>query len=402
MGRDRSGGFFSRLLKRIRGLPDSQAQAASQMDPITRYLLLSVAFALLIAAIAYWFYNRTHLFDTYEITASTALEDVEGTQYEQLSGRVIKYSHDGVFCVNTDNDMLWSSAYSMQTPVCHVSGSRMVIVEQQGDQVVVLNAKGVLGSFTTPLPIMKARISSNGVVALVLKDKENVSWVNLYNAQGEELASVKASQAETGYPMDIALSDNGRQLLVSFLCNEGSELAGRVALYDFSSLDSPDESHLKGSVTYTDVVFPEVFFGSTGAPVAVADDGFIVFSVGKSLKEKTRVQLPEEIVSVFHDASNIGFVFRSVRTDAKYRMQVCSLNGRTAMETEFDFSFSGIRMENGEILVYDASTLQIYRTSGKPKLNVTYGKEVEYFTSLGKNRRYLVITPKSIDRIRIS
>ena len=199
----------------------------SRIDPITRYLLLSVLIALCIAMVAYWFYNRTHLFDTYHVTGSAELDDVEGTMYERLGGRVIKYSHDGAFCVNTSNELIWSTAFSMQTPVCHVSGRRMVIAEQQGDQVVTLTPKGVMGSFSTPMPVMKARISENGVVALVLNDVDNVAWINLYNAQGEQLASVKATQAETGYPLDVALSSNGKQMLVSYVGAEGSELAGR-------------------------------------------------------------------------------------------------------------------------------------------------------------------------------
>ena len=385
MGNDRSEGIFPRL-----------------MDPITRYLLLSVLIALLISVVAYWFYNRTHLFDSYTVTGSAELDDVEGTQYEFLDGKLIKYNHDGVFCVDTDNEMIWSSAFSMQTPVAFKEGRRMVIAEQQGNQVVVLGAKGVLGSFTTQLPVMKARISAGGVVALVLNDVDNVAWINLYSSQGEQIASVKATQAETGYPLDVALSPDGKQLLVSYFGNEAEELTGTLALYDFSSADSPDDSHQKGELVYEDTVFPEVFFGRSGAPCAVADDGFVVLSAGRTLKERTRVTVHDEIVSVFHDSSNIGFVFRSIRTDSKFRMQIYSLNGKQTMDTEFNFSYSDSRMENGEILVYDASSLHIYRTSGKEKLNVSYNKEVRYFAPLGKTRRYLIITDNSADRIRIS
>ena len=370
-------------------------------DPITRYLILTLIAALLIAAASYWVYNRTHMFDDYTLLSSSQLKDVEGTQYVMLSGKVIKYSHDGVFCVNTSNEMEWSAAYSMQTPVCDVSGGMMVIAEQQGDQVYVINSKGVVGNFTTSLPIMKARVAENGVVALIQDDVDDVAWVNLYDRNGNPLASVKATQAKTGYPMDMALTANARQMLVSFVGTDNGQVTGKICTYDFTSAGDSDESHLIGSKSYADTVFPDVFYAASNVPAAVADDGFVVFSSGKNLKERTRVSLTDEITSVFYDKDTIGFIFRSSQTDSKYRMEVYNLHGKNTMTSEFDFRYSDVRMEDGEVLLYDESGLNIYRTSGKQKLQVTYGQEVKYFSRLSGLRRYLVITGETIDKIRL-
>ena len=46
------------------------------------------------------------------------------------------------------------------------------------------------------------------------------------------------------------------------------------------------------------------------------------------------------------------------------------------------FGRTSVRMENGEILLYNASNLFIYRTSGKQKLKVTYEKEVKRWSIL--------------------
>ncbi len=370
-------------------------------DPITRYLILTLIAAVVIAAGSYWVYNRTHMFDDYTTLSSSELTDVEGTQYVMLSDRIIKYSHDGVFCVNASNEMLWSAAYSMQTPVCDVSGGMMVIAEQQGDQVYVINSKGVVGNFKTSLPIMKARVSGNGVVALVQDDVDDVTWVNLFDRNGTALASVKATQAETGYPLDVALTSNAKQMLVSFAGTDNGQVTGRICIYDFSSAGDSDESHMTGTRTYQDLLFPDVFFGASNTPVAVADDGFIVFSPGRSMKEQARVSFTDEISSVFYDRETIGFIFRSSLTDAKYRMEVYNFRGKNTMSSEFDFQYSDVKMEDGEVLLYDASNLNIYRTSGKQKLQVTYDQEVCFCTGISGLRKYLIITNDTIDRIRL-
>lgn len=371
-----------------------------EKDQVTLYLLVTLAAAGLIAAISFWFYNRTHLFDDYTVLQSVEENDVEGTQYALLGKNVIKFSHDGVFCVTTSNSTKWSAAYSMQTPVCDICGHTMVIAEQQGDQVYVINTKGVLGSFRTSLPIMKARVSSSGVTAVVLSDTD-ATWINLYSVDGAVLASVKTTLQASGYPLDIALSPNARQMMVSYLMEEGGVLTGKIVFYDFSSADASDDSHRAGEASYPGTVFPQVYYADSKTPVAVADNGYVVFNSGRKITEKKRVDFHEEIISTFHDDENIGFIFRSRQSDMKYRMQIFNLAGKETMQTEFAFDYSDVRMENGEILLQNASDLYIYRTSGKQKLSVAYKKEARYFDSISGLRKYLVITETSMDRIRL-
>ncbi len=373
---------------------------SEEYDPITRYLLILLLVGAVAVSVSYWIYNRTHLFDEYAVSDTAQLDDVEGTQYAMISGSIIKYSHDGIFCVNTSNEMQWSVAYTMQTPICDVCGNTMVIAEQQGTQVYVLNSKGVIGNFKTTLPILKAKTAANGVVALVLKDSD-ITWIHLYDPDGLQIASVKTTVSDSGYPLDLAVTDNAGKMMVSFLGEEEGELAGRLSFYDFSKSTQSDENRLIGSISYKGTVFPEVYYADSNTPVAVADDGFAVFTVGKRVEEKQRVSLDSEIISTFHDQTNIGFVLPSGKTDVKYLLTAYGYNGRRAMESDLNFDYTGIRMENGEILLYDASNLHIYRTSGKGKLSVSYGKEVEFFVPLKGNRRYLVISENSMDKIRL-
>ena len=68
----------------------------------------------------------------------------------------------------------------------------------------------------------------------------------------------------------------------------------------------------------------------------------------------------------------------------------------------FDCDYTEIKMDNGEILLYDAKNCTVYTTSGEHRFFSDYEKQVEYFTKIPGFRRYLVITNDSMDRIRIS
>ncbi len=370
-------------------------------DRITRMLVLTLILGAVVFWVAYTVYQRIHLFTDYSVTATAQENDVDGTLYQVLGSHVIKYSHDGVFCVDMSNNMQWSSAYSMQTPISDVSGSYMVIAEQQGKQVYVLNEAGVQGSFETDLPIIRVKISTNGVVALMLDDGD-VTWINLVRDNGEAIASVKTSVAESGYPMDMGLSRDAVRMMVSFVHPNKGKMEGVVAFYDFSSAAEADDTHLIGKCNYTDSVFPEVYYTGGGVPVALADTGYVVFTQNGQPKEKQRVTLEDEIVSTFHENGSIGFIFRSKNPDQKYSMQLYNLRGQQMMETAFNYDYTLAKMENDEILLYDAAALHVWRVSGKEKFSVQYKKEVYFFASLTDMRRYLVVTDDSMDRIRIS
>lgn len=369
-------------------------------DAATRRLLLTLAITLAAAIALFWFYSATHMFDDYRVRARVELDDIDGTQYEMLGGRLIKYSPDGVFCVTKSNELKWSAAYTMQTPVGEVCGKSMVIAEQQGNLVYVINADGVAGHFETSLPIVKAHVASNGITALVLADGE-ISWISLFDTAGNTLATVKTTLGESGYPLDVAITPNAKRMIISFLQPADGTLKSSISVYDFSSSEDDDDTHLTGTITYDRVVFPEVYFADSDTPVAVGDTGFAVFRAGKSLRERVFVPVEREIVSCFHDSSSVGFIFHSEQTDMKYDMEVYNYKGKRSMETSFDFEYTGTRMEDGEILLYDAKDLNIYRTSGRQKLHTTYDREVLYFTSVPGFRRYLVVTDESLDQIRL-
>ena len=373
--------------------------ANKRSDPITRYLSLTVVLVGVAALVMLWFYDRTHLFDGYSVTSSADLTDVDGTQYEMLGGRLIKYSHDGVFCTDLGNNVLWSVPYNMQTPAARVRDKVMLIFEQQGNEAIVINRKGVVGHFKTDNPIRKAGIAENGVVAALFEEGDE-AWIRLFSPSGEMIAAVKASMEESGYPVDMALNSNGSRMMVSYLGIRNGSLSSRISFYDFSSGMSSTANHLLGTVEYPNTLFPRVYYADT-TPVAVCDDGCVIFASGRRPLEKSRVTLNDEIISVFYDDTNIGFVLPSDSGDRKYKMDIYSIHGKQVMSEDFDEEYTNIRMEDKEVVLGDGSRLYVWRLSGREKLSASYDKDVEFFASLKGVRNYLVITDESIDRIKL-
>ena len=369
-------------------------------DKMSRNLVLIAVAAALLLVLVFWFYNRIHHFTQYRTVRTTQEEDIDGTQYAMLGKTLIKYSTDGLFASDTAGNIRWSLAYSMQTPISVQRGRRMAVAEQQGRQVVIIGENGAVGQFETRFPIRKLALSSGGVTAAVEEDGD-VTWIRMYSQAGEELVAVKTTLEESGYPLDIDITSDAKRMMVSYLCEENGELSSRICFYDFSSSQDSEEDHLTAEQSYSRIVFPDVYYTDNNTPVAVGDCGCAVFGRGRRPEEKVWIEETREIVSAVYDSDYIGFIFRSGESDRKYDMEVRNYKGKTVMTAGFDFEYTGARMENGEILLYDSRNLYICRMSGKWKLSVTYDKPVVYFTALSGIRRYLVVTDECMDVIRL-
>lgn len=62
-------------------------------------------------------------------------------------------------------------------------------------------------------------------------DKGN--YIELYDAAQKKLVSIKVTASQNGYPMDIALSSDGQNLVVSYLVVDGINVKSRIAFYNF-------------------------------------------------------------------------------------------------------------------------------------------------------------------------
>lgn len=359
-----------------------------------------VVLTVLVAG-SFLYYSRHHEFTEYVVTSTDENLDIDGTEYAVLGNNIVKYSSDGVFSVNSHNEMKWSAAYSMQTPITDICNKTMVIAEQQGNQVYVLNEEGLLGNFKTALPILKAHVSRQGVVVLILED-EDVTWIELYDSVGTELAKVKTTVQDYGYPLDVAITPDASRMMVSFLGINGGKLNSKIAFFDFSSVAGSDESHMTGTVDYPGRVFPEVYFADTSTPVALGDTGFVVFKNGKTPEERTSVTFEKEIISSFYDGEYVGFIFPNDAADCRYEMELYHYNGKRKMQKDFDCEYTEVKMDRGEILLNDAKNCTVYTTSGARRFSSDYEKPVEYFTKIPGYRKYLVITKDSMDHVRIS
>ena len=141
-------------------------------------------------------------------TRGASITNGSDAKIVSLNGHIVQYSKDGVSCLDAGGQALWNQTYEMQSPIARTCGDAIAIGDYNGHNIYVNNVSGALGEIDTNLPIRDFCVSSQGVVAAVL-DGKDVTWIYLYDAQGNTLANFKKTMKDSGYPISISISPNG-------------------------------------------------------------------------------------------------------------------------------------------------------------------------------------------------
>ena len=333
------------------------------------------------------------------ITESYEAEDIVGTRYEKLGSGFVKYGSDGVTYVTGRNETQWSTAYTIETPVTSICADTMLIYEQQGYTVEVLNSDGVLGSFQTDFPIMRAEVAKNGVSALMLKDGSDAR-IRLTSTDGTTLAEVKTTLEDQGYPLAMDLSSDALNLIVSLAKIGSGTVDSSIVFYNFSSAAQADDSHLVSSTEYRDRIFPYVCFATDKIPVAVGDSGFVTFTTSKHPEEKKSVHISGEILSLFHNEDYLGVVLSSDSATERYHMLVYNYSGKVTADITFNNGYSEVKMDSGEILFNDSGHIMAFTPTGIARLDTDCDRQISEFVKIPGFRKYALLTNSGMYRIR--
>ena len=200
--------------------------------------------AVIVAAVtAVTIYVEKRSYHNYKIVKSSEQEDVVSTSYVEMDGDILRYSPDGVSLVSDSMDTIWSETYQMQNPVADVKGNRAVIADKDGTTLEIYDKSGKTGSVTTSYSIIKARVSQSGLVAAIL-DGGDDTWIDFYSTDGSLIAENQTKVDDPGYPLDVAISDDGVIMMVTYQFVDGNDTTSYVAFYNFGDVGQNEDDRI--------------------------------------------------------------------------------------------------------------------------------------------------------------
>ena len=376
----------------------NKKRSRHKRNAVKRTIITAVAVVAAIAAVGFYMEKRSY--HNYKIVQSSEQEDVISTSYVEMDGDILRYSPDGVSLVSDKMNTLWSETYQMQNPMADVNETRAVIADKDGTELEIYDKSGKTGSVTTSYSIIKARVSKSGMVAAIL-DGGDDTWINFYSTDGSLIAENQTKVDDPGYPLDVAVSDDGVVMMVTYQFVEGSDTTSYVAFYNFGDVGQNEDDRIVSGYKYEGVVVPQIQYLDNNQSVALKDNGFTLYQGSQIPKEVKTVKVDQEIVSTFFDNDMIGLVFKNDSKDKQYTMEVYTTDGKLKFQQDFNIPYTTIKLSGGNILMYNSSQMCVMNSRGVQKYMGSVDGTIKDFFKIGWNR-YLLVLDSGVDVIKLS
>ena len=383
-----------KLEKNIRAATNDDTSYDARLARHRRKVMIRTgitAGVIVMACIGTALFVKYRSYDTYKVISTSDNEDTVSAQYFELDGSLFKYSGDGVAVQDYEGNISWSATYEMQNPIADECDGTIAVADQGGTNICIFNKDGEIGQIETTLNIVKIKVAKQGVVAAILDGGED-TWINFYASDGSLIAENQTRVDDPGYPLDIAVSEDGVLIMVAYQFVSGEETTSYVAFYNFATAGQNQIDNIVSGYQYQGVVIPQVEYLDSSTAVAFRDDGFSVFKGKQIPKESANVQVEEEIISTFYDKDNIGLVFKNDGKDKMYTMKVYDTSGHIKFEKSFNIAYTKIRMSDGHIVMNNDSQVCVITTNGVEKFNGNIDEgAINDFFRLGMNKYMLVM-----------
>ena len=364
-----------------------------------RVIELTAITIILVVAVELLYALRS--FTSYEIRNSIERSNTDAAEFVQFNNYIIEYSNDGATCVTHNRDMVWNQSYEMSDPNIDVRGKYLCIYDRGGTGAYVLGEKGLECKIETTLPIQTVSVASQGTVAVLMRGDAQAQ-VKLFDKNGEELANGKFYGEKGSFPLDIALSQDGKKLAVNMIDTSQGGVGTTISFYNFGSVGQSQIDNNVGTYTYKDILVPEIEYLSDNKMVAFGTGKILVFEGAQKPELSQEILLEQEIASYFYSDKYIGIVYDNVNMENSWHVKVMDLKGKTVMENDTSIAYTKVEfLSNNEICVSNETECEIFTLQSIKKFAYTFEKPIYKIIARDSAQNYTFIFKETTEEVRL-
>ena len=353
------------------------------------------------AAVVVMIQMKNRVFGEYQVTTSVPRESVSNATIMAFGENILIYGSDGASCINRRGDVLWNQTFEIQNPVLAICQNVMAIGNYNGRIIYLMDTGKAIGEIDTKMPIRNFAVSANGVVAAVLDDTADITWIYLFDSSGNTLAYFKTTMKDSGYPVSITISDNGCLVGVSYLYMDNGMMRSSVAFYNFGPVGQNEIDNFVSSYEYMDTVVPLIKFLGNEKAVAVADNRLVFFEGDQKPVSIADILLDSQIVGVYDGNDYVALVYNDVTGQALYKVDIYNDSGKLEDTVMADMQFSDILFYKDKVIIYNEQECLVHTIGGMDNFNGRFNDLALLLIPTDKSYEYVMVTPDSIDTIEL-
>ena len=357
-----------------------------------RHLFIKIAvtllcFGLLIGLVVVEYISRT--FNTYRVVRETEVILEEGCKTAKLANNLLIYNKDGIRCMDAKGNTIWDITYQIKEPCVSVDGGTVAVAGCGDHLIYMMDESGRIGEINTNLPIRNLCVAEAGYVGAVLDDN-NVYWIYIYDVSGEEITRARTSMEQSGYPMAIELSPNGKLLGVSYLYLDAGTVQNNVAFYNLGEVGQNYTDQYMSGYIYQEIV-PELHYMNESTAMAISNGRLMVYSGSEKPTESKGILLNNTVQAVYWGDENAILIQNGAADEGRYLMKVYDLTGTLVLEKGFDIEYTDIQSQNGVITIYNSDEVLVVTLDGRERYKGSLGGSIRKMVSTSTKYKYLVL-----------
>ena len=357
-----------------------------------KHLFIKIAVALtciavLVGLVATQYISRT--FNTYRVVRETEVILEEGCKTAKMANNLLLYNKDGIRCMDAKGKTIWDVTYQIQEPCISIDGEKVAVAGYGEHLIYVMDESGKIGEIDTNLPIRNLCVANAGYVGVVLDDND-VYWIYIYDVKGNEITRARTSMEQSGYPIDIELSANGKLLGVSYLYVDAGTVKNNVAFYNLGEVGQNYTDQYMSGYIYQEIV-PELHYMNENTAMAISSGRLMVYTGSEKPTESKGVILNDTAQAIYWGDENAILIYNGAADQGRYLMQVYDLSGELVLEKGFNMEYTDIQSQNGIITIYNSDEVLVMTLDGRERYNGNLGGNIRKMVSTTTKYKYLVL-----------
>lgn len=350
--------------------------------------------------VSYYINNRCY--NSYEIENEVNRSDSNNVSYCYHQGNILKYSRSGINTIDNTGKSLQNGGFEMKQPQIDISGTYIVAADVKGRQFYVYNGKDEGTKIETTLPIVRAKVSKQGMTAVLLQDADSnvLNVYNPYNSTNNLLVEIPTNVNEEGYPLDFDISADGSSVVVSYMVSDGKTVESKVNFYNFSEVGQ-DRNTLVGGKTFGESIIGKIEFMGNNEVAVFHEKGVTLFSNMKQPGITAELTFEEQVQSMAYNDKYLAVVTGSADSDQK-NLHLYDLRGKEKMACSISFKYSDMQLYDDEIIFYSNHNCHILRVNGHEKFAYEFEQEIDAIFPTTNSSTYTLINKDKIQKITLS
>lgn len=338
-------------------------------------------------------------FNSYQVRFSDSNEYVLAYDYYSFNGRVLKTASDSASCVSERNEPFWSVSYDMTKPLAVIAGKYAAIYDLNGTDIVLCDANGAAARIRTSSPVLRAAVSENGYTAAITDDGTD-ALVEYYDSTGNKISSIKTTMDSTGYPFDVAVSEDGSVLAVAYVSFEDAQMTSRIRFYNFSRAGTETDENVISTYAYTGELIPMLEYIGSDTFAGISNDGAYLYKGKEKPEEKKYIESSGNVISAFAGDGYFGFVADEGSGSAN-KLYVYNASGRKKASSDVNIAYTAISTGGNDIVLYNRNQMAVYSLNGVKRYEADSDELIRQITVLSTNR-YIMISEEEYRLISLS